>query len=293
MDPLTELLGGVRARAALITRTALTPGWSVRFASGAQLTLVSILRGRAWIVARDEIRPITPGEVAVVRGPEPYAVADDPSAPPERVVTREDYCERTRAQGRDARTCGDAGSGTALLLSGAYEGRAGISERLLEALLAVLVVRDSECPYPMLGQVAEEVVRDRPGQQAVLDRLLDLALVSTLRAWFDRQGTDVPLWYRPTEDPVVAGALRLLRDVPAHRGRSRSWPPGQVSPGRPWRGASPPRSASHRWPISRPGASPWPRNICVRPTRRSVRLPAKWVTPTLSLSAWRSSANAG
>ena len=57
---------------------------------------------------------------------------------------------------------------------------------------------------------------DKAGQQAVLDRLLDLMLVSMLRAWFDRPRNHVPVWYRPTDDSVVASALRLMHDDPAH-----------------------------------------------------------------------------
>ncbi|GAA3292425.1 hypothetical protein GCM10020295_11730 [Streptomyces cinereospinus] len=58
--------------------------------------------------------------------------------------------------------------------------------------------------------------RDKPGQQAVLDRLLDLLLVSALRAWFDRPQNHAPVWYRTTDDSVVASALRLMHDDPAH-----------------------------------------------------------------------------
>jgi transcriptional regulator GlxA family with amidase domain len=64
--------------------------------------------------------------------------------------------------------------------------------------------------------VAEEVARDRPGQQLVLDRLLDLMLVSALRSWFDNPDADAPAWCRALDDPVVGAALRLLHDAPAH-----------------------------------------------------------------------------
>jgi AraC-like DNA-binding protein len=215
VDALADLLDGVRARAALLTRTALPPGWSVRFASGAELTIVSMVRGRAWVAAGERVTEIAPGDVAVVRGPEPHTVSEDPEVPASRVITDDDYCERSRADARDARTCGDPGSGT-LLLSGAYERRAGIGERLLDALPRVLVVPGAESRHPAPGLVAAEVAEERPGQRAVLDRLLDLLLVATLRAWFDRPGADVPAWYRPAADPAVAEALRRLHDDPAH-----------------------------------------------------------------------------
>jgi AraC-like DNA-binding protein len=66
--------------------------------------------------------------------------------------------------------------------------------------------------------LAEEIARDEPGQTAVLDRLLDLLLIATLRTWFAGQETRTPAWYRAHGDPVVGRALRSLHHEPA-----RAW----------------------------------------------------------------------
>lgn len=223
MDALAGLLDGVRARGALIGRTVLGEGWSVRFASGAALSLLAIRRGEGWLTpdGGEPVR-IAPGDVAVIRGPEPYTVSGAPDAPPGRVVTSEDYCaDTTRARVRDRldlapRTCGVPGDGTALLLSGVYEGPAAIGERLLDTLPRLLVVREAECDQPLLAAVDRAAATDEPGQQAVLDRLLDLALVSTLRAWFARPRGDAPPLAGAAADPVVGHALRLMHAEPAH-----------------------------------------------------------------------------
>ncbi|BCB76213.1 AraC family transcriptional regulator [Phytohabitans flavus] len=227
---MAGLLDGVRARGALIGRTVLCDSWSVRFASGAQLSLLAMRRGEGWLVpgGGEPVR-IGPGEVAVIRGPEPYTVSGDPAIAPGRVVTSEDYCADTaRARLRDGldldpRTCGFPEEGSALLLSGVYEGPAAIGDRLLDALPRLLVVRaderdrttDTDLP-DQLAAIDRAVAADLPGQQAVLDRLLDLLLVSTLRAWFARPRGDVPGWSGAAGDPVVAHALRLLHAEPAH-----------------------------------------------------------------------------
>lgn len=223
MDTLTDLLEGVQARAALIHRSVMTSPWSLRFASGAPLTLLTMLEGQAWIIPPDgEAVAIGPGDVAVVRGPASYTVADDPATPPQHVITSASYCAATaraiedREPAMDPRSCGIAESGSAVLLSGAYQGRAGISDRLLNALPDMVVVTDDEGCSPLLTLVAGEVVRDRPGQQAVLDRLLDLLLVTALRAWFDRAQTHAPVWYRVKDDSIVGTALRLIHGNPAH-----------------------------------------------------------------------------
>ena len=61
------------------------------------------------------------------------------------------------------------------------------------------------------------MVKDSPGQDAVLDRLLDLLLITVLRAWFARPEADPPTWYLGQSDPVVGPALRLLQHNPEHR----------------------------------------------------------------------------
>jgi AraC-like DNA-binding protein len=67
----------------------------------------------------------------------------------------------------------------------------------------------------VLDHLAAEVAVDAPGQQVVLDRLLDWMLVCTLREWFDRPGGEPPAWWTAQRDPVVGHALRLLHAEPA------------------------------------------------------------------------------
>ncbi|HEX6578868.1 MAG TPA: AraC family transcriptional regulator, partial [Jiangellaceae bacterium] len=65
---------------------------------------------------------------------------------------------------------------------------------------------------PLLGA---EIVKDDPGQEVVLDRLLDLLLISVLRTWFSQPDSGAPAWYRADGDPVVGRALRMLHNNPA------------------------------------------------------------------------------
>ncbi|MEE1830186.1 AraC family transcriptional regulator [Streptomyces sp. SP17KL33] len=220
MDAVSELLAEVRARGAVFRQTIMRPPWALRMASGAPLTLATMLRGRAWIVPdQHEPVPISVGDIAVIRGDAPYTVADAPATTPSLTVTSADYCAGAEgvehASGRPSRTCGTPVEGAAVLVSGAFERRGELSERLLRALPAVLVVPSEGIPHPSVEMVAEEVTRERPGQQLVLDRLLDLMLVSALRGWFDNPDADAPAWCRALDDPVVGTALRLLHDAPA------------------------------------------------------------------------------
>jgi AraC-like DNA-binding protein len=223
MDAWTGLLDGARSRGALFKKMLLEPPWSLRIADGAPLALATMLRGHAWIVPDDEpARFVGPGDVAVIRGTAPYTVADDPATAPEIVIhsgnrpTSVDGVDLTEALRLGVRTCGLHPNGSGLVVSGTYPTRGDVSGRLLTALPRVLVVPRDEIRSPVLDLVDVEVNRDEPGQQMVLNRLLDLLLIATLRAWFARPGTEVPGWYRAQGDPVVGPALQLIHDDPAH-----------------------------------------------------------------------------
>ena len=79
----------------------------------------------------------------------------------------------------------------------------------------MLVLDQAAIGSPLVPLLADEIVKDAPGQEAVLDRLLDLLLIATLRAWFSRPEAEAPGWYRAYADPIVGPALRMLHNDPA------------------------------------------------------------------------------
>jgi AraC-like DNA-binding protein len=113
------------------------------------------------------------------------------------------------------RTWGNSPVGETVMLNGTYELEGEVSRRLLNALPPLLVLSSDAWESPLVGLLADEIVKDDPGQEAVLDRLLDLLLIAVLRAWFAREDADAPGWYRAYSDPVVGKALRLIHDDPA------------------------------------------------------------------------------
>lgn len=88
--------------------------------------------------------------------------------------------------------------------------------RLLGALPTLLVLPAALDDTPLVPLLAEEIGRDEPGQELVLDRLLDLLFVGVLRAWLAEPDAGAPAWYHARSDPRVGPALRLLHGDPAH-----------------------------------------------------------------------------
>lgn len=219
MDVFGDLFRGVRAQGSLFGSSVLTPPWALHFVDGAPLTLCTVLNGEGWI--RPEHGPPEPlrsYETVVVKGPSTFTFVDDldTDAPPvacgEQCATPEQGGTRHRLGWSDD---GGAGSGATTLITGAYPVRGEISRRLLDALPVVLRVEAGGTGDAVLDHLAAEVAVDVPGQQVVLDRLLDWMLVCTLREWFDRPGGDPPAWWAAQRDPVVGDAMRLMHADPA------------------------------------------------------------------------------
>ncbi len=225
MDALEGLLEGPRAKGAFMIRACFDPPWSVRIEDRAPLSVMVMLRGEGWLIPDEGERlRMRPGEIAIARGPDPYVCADDPSTPPRAVIFPGGRCEAPDgSEMKDyldlgTRTWGGRTDGSAVMLVGTYQMQGELSTRLLDALPPQLVLTKDVIDCALIPLVADEIVRDEPGQAVVLDRLLDLLLIASLRAWFARPEAAPPAWYLALGDPVVGVALRLIQDEPA-----RAW----------------------------------------------------------------------
>jgi AraC-like DNA-binding protein len=223
MDALAGLLDGPRARGAFLLRSIMNPPWSVRVEDRAPLSLVAIVRGDAWVVpaAGGAVR-LGPGDIAVTRGPEPFTFADDPATSPQVVIHPGQHC--TSPDGEDlaqamelgVRSWGNDPDGSVVMLIGTYERSSELGQRLLRALPPLLVLAHDDWSSPLVPLLGDELVKDQPGQEVVLDRMLDLLVIAVLRAWFSRPEAEAPAWYRAYGDPVVGRALRMLHNNPSH-----------------------------------------------------------------------------
>ncbi|WP_204249150.1 AraC family transcriptional regulator [Nocardia arizonensis] len=225
MDPLSYVLGGIRAEGAMVGQAVLKAPWTIRFVDRAPLTMVTVLRGDGTLVLADGAeRPLRAGDTAIVRGPAPFELVDRPDSPGRVPAEYEIACFV------DESDCVDAEAGeidweeesalaTTTLIIAAYRASGHRHERLLRALPTVAVVsaeQDETCAW--LEAAASEAATRSAGSQAMLDRLLDWGLVCTLRAWFTRAGADAPEWFQGLSDPVVALGLEAIHSRP-----TRAW----------------------------------------------------------------------
>jgi AraC-like DNA-binding protein len=221
MDGLGGLLDTPRARGAFALRAVMRSPWSLRIQAESPLTLIAGGVGECWIVPDGgEPLRIGPGDVAVTRAPDHYNVSDHPSTPPSVVVHPGQQCRDLdgnplkEKMTHGVRTWGNDPAGDTRFLVGAYEQPSDTSDRLLRALPPVLKVSHDEWDSPLVALLGDEIGKDEPGQAAVLDRLLDLLLTAVLKAWFGRQDSRSPEWWRHQGDRIVERALRLMHERP-------------------------------------------------------------------------------
>ncbi|WP_407667496.1 AraC family transcriptional regulator [Myxococcus dinghuensis] len=226
MDLLDDYLGGVRARGAVFCQSVLEPPWAIRFSAPAPLVMGVALRGAVWILVEGAV-PVQVVEhgVVLIRSGRPFTAADHPRTRPQVIIdgrlplalagNASQAVEAKLALG--PRTFGFDATGSHLFVTAEFPMYREVSERLLEALPDVAVIPPEPRIEPLLALLSAEVDRDEPGQQVVLDRVLDLFLVRSLRSWFTRADVRPPIGYKALSDHAIGAALRRMHEFPARR----------------------------------------------------------------------------
>ena len=225
MDTLGGLLDAPRARGAFSLRCTMSSPWSLRILAESPLTVIAGIIGDVWVKPdEDEAVYVGPGDIAITRAPALYNVSESPDTPPNIFIYPGQDCRNAEGESlleelmHDTRTWGTDPNGSTVFIVGAYEHLSDISDRLLRALPPVLSLSRDEWESPLVPLLCEEVIKDEPGQAAVLDRLIDLLVTAVLKAWFAQQESNAPDWWRHQGDRVVEQTLRAMHDDPA-----RSW----------------------------------------------------------------------
>lgn len=197
MDPLSDMLSGIRAEGAAVRQASLEPPWTIVFDDGAALTMLTVMSGGGALVLADGTTlAMGAGDTALVRGPVPFRLNDT-------------------ADTGGAADGSEGSEGSTTLLVGAYQATRGRHERLLGTLPPALVLHEEIDGVLWLDSARDALARrGQPGSRALIDRVLDWGLVCTLGCWFEQEGTRAPAWYRGALDPVVGPALDAIHERP-------------------------------------------------------------------------------
>src|SRR6266403_1437222 len=211
MDLLDDRLVRARASGAVFARSVARPPWGLTLPGSIQLSLHTVLRGHLWLWLGDRAEAVRllPGDLALVVGGRDHHIAHEPDL---------DLCmSHEQFWARDADDAADPDA--AIFLCGAYRLAGDVGRGLIQALPPMLVIRPAphDQVHDVVSLISRELSDPTPGQQTVLDRLLDVLLVMGMRASFAQSAT-APRWYHAASDPRLGRALQAIHDEPA-----RAW----------------------------------------------------------------------
>jgi AraC-like DNA-binding protein len=204
MDVLADLLARAHARGSVFSSLALNPPWGAAFSGTRPLTLHALLLGDAFLETGSTPVALSAGDIILAQSGNPYNIISALGAAATPIA--------------DLRGQVAATDGTAELLCGAYTLEGTVCDGLLDTLPRFLILRAAEqgpALHAAIELLSNEVEHDAPGQQTVLDHLLDLILVYALRDWFAREDSETPGWYDALEDPALGRVLRAIHSRPS------------------------------------------------------------------------------
>jgi AraC-like DNA-binding protein len=219
MDVLTDLLQRSRARGAAFSHSTARGEWGVQFPAGAKLAIHGILGGEAyaWTDDAGRSRHVLPGDVVLVRGPSEQFMAYSAGA---NVVPFVSLCSSGPPGGARRMVIGSGDGDATTFFCGAYTFEGELCSGLLAGLPDLTVVRSraGSSLRATLDVFAAELLRNEPGQQVLLDSLLDVMLVQALREQLASNQPAAPAWFRAMDDSAVGTAIRAVHAEPA-----RAW----------------------------------------------------------------------
>ena len=196
----------------MFARTAALPPWGLRLPGEIQLAVHAVVQGAAWlwIDGGDSPVELRPGDLALVRGGRDHFVAHEPGAP---CVPPDEF---RSLHSVDERSVGDRGS---VFLCGAYRFAGDIGRGLVNVLPSVLPLPATidDATHTVVALLSREMLRNEPGKQTVLDRLLDVLVVLALREGLERS-ENAPAWFHASSDPRLAPSLHAM-----HADAAKPW----------------------------------------------------------------------
>lgn len=223
VDLLSDQLARARAKGAVFSTLRRVAPWGLGFSGQRPLTAHILLDGEGWAV--DDAHPplaLRAGDVLLATAGAPYRLASHPGADAVPIAD-------ARRQGSD-----DRPGAAARILCGAYVVDGSVGTMLLGSLpryVHVPAARQDAQHRAAIALLGAEAGKDGRGgrdtggtntggvgQQALLDRLLDLNLVYALRTWWQQDRRHAPGWYRALAHP---GLRQVIEAV--HQDPGRAW----------------------------------------------------------------------
>lgn len=209
-----DLLERARARGAAFASTTVHGShWGLRF-EPSRLAVHVMLAGEAVLRTPDGMHVLGAGDIAAVRTTGIHSLAGGPASD---LIDLPRFIDSPGVRRSEHVYMRDGDGPAATFLCGAYRFDGDLCSTLLDGLPEVVIMRATRgtAAGSVVDLVTLELADESPGKQTVLDRLLDVLLISVLRTHFGAAPTDAPSWYTALRDPAVRVALEAMHEDPA------------------------------------------------------------------------------
>jgi AraC-like DNA-binding protein len=208
-DPLSDIVALSRPRAVAWRVFEAHDGWSVRFPATELTVFGQMIEGRCQIqLSEGSTREFETGDFLLMSAPASWIAQTDAQLTPidfESVIADP--------------TCLLAASSNPVVtrfIAGAFMFAAPNAGLLADFLLPMIHLRGSDVLAGRLGALltilGDEAVASRPGRSLILDRLLEIILVETLRHRPGGLTAARPGLLAGLADPRIGSALRMMHD---------------------------------------------------------------------------------
>lgn len=219
MDPLSHVLHP-NARGAFALLMSMRGPWAIDIRDGAALTVMVVTAGSCEITIGTRHLRLSVGDIALMRGPRPYRVADADDSPTIAVIEPDQRCVTPDGTALDLtfahglRQWGNDPAGPDTVIVASYADVGSVGRLVTDVLPEVAVVPAGTLDRALTEHVARQLVTDGLGQSVVLDRLIDVLTIEAIRAFAAAQPPIGAAWLAGVNDPVARIALDAMHTEP-------------------------------------------------------------------------------
>lgn len=219
-DVLSEVLDAVHLGSVLSSRNELCAPWALHAGETSRRAgFHVVISGHCWarVDGSDIEVPLGPGDIVLFPHGSGHTLSDAPGTP---AVEFESLLAGLAPGEAIEFPDGTDGAAT-VLLCGSYSFSAEGDNPLLRGLPSLVHVTGEQTRgtglEAAIALLAAEAENRSSGTAMVVDRLVDLIFVYTLRTWIEEQRrSQSSSWFGALQNPQVAPALRAIHDDPAH-----------------------------------------------------------------------------